>query len=176
VKVSSFCLLGALVPTVGCCADGGGSCSCRLQRGSCRFVFNVVHATRWWARVADSCGCSHASGFLDESGESFRRSETPLSSGWHRQGWCGFWGAPASFVLFPYFCEREGLCDGIPDGGVGGGWWVTGSSVLRLVAPDLCSTPALHKVAANGRSSSKCAWALLLGVDSCGFNNELCLL
>jgi hypothetical protein len=23
--------------------------------------------------------------------------------------------------LFPYFYEREGLCDGIPDGGVGGG-------------------------------------------------------
>jgi hypothetical protein len=39
---------------------------------------------------------------------------------------------------------------------------VTGSSVLRLAALDLCSTPTLHKVAANGRSSSK----LRLGVAS----------
>jgi hypothetical protein len=48
-----------------------------------------------------------------------------------------------------------GLCDGIPDSGVGGGWSVTGSSVLRLAASDLCSTPALRKMADNGRSSSK---------------------
>jgi hypothetical protein len=57
--------------------------------------------------------------------------------------------------LFPYFCEREGLCDGIPDGGVDGGWWVSGSSVLRPAAVDLCSTLALHKMAADGHSSSK---------------------
>jgi hypothetical protein len=67
----------------------------------------------------------------------------------------GSGGAPASFVLFPYFCERGGLCDGIPDSGVGGGWSVTGSSVLRLAASDLCSTPAFRKMADNGRSSSK---------------------
>jgi hypothetical protein len=46
-------------------------------------------------------------------------------------------GAPESFVLFPYFCEREGLCDGIPSSGVGGGWWVAGSTVLRPAAPNL---------------------------------------
>jgi hypothetical protein len=37
-------------------------------------------------------------------------------------------------VLFPYFCEREGLYDCIPDGG---GWWVAVSSVLRPTTPDL---------------------------------------
>jgi hypothetical protein len=69
-------------------------------------------------------------------------------------------GAPESFVRFPYFCEREGFCDGIPDGGVGDGWWVVGSSALRPAAPDLCSTLALRKMAADRRSSSK----LRLGV------------
>jgi hypothetical protein len=53
--------------------------------------------------------------------------------GTQRQGW-PVEGAPELFVLFPYFCEREGLCDGIPDGG---GWWVAGSSVLRPAALDL---------------------------------------
>jgi hypothetical protein len=69
-------------------------------------------------------------------------------------------GALESFIRFPYFCKREGFCDGIPDGGVGDGWWVAGSSALRPVAPDLCSTLALRKMAADGRSSSK----LRLGV------------
>jgi hypothetical protein len=46
-------------------------------------------------------------------------------------------GALESFILFPYFCEREGLCDGIPDGGVGGGWWVAGFSILQPAALDL---------------------------------------
>jgi hypothetical protein len=59
------------------------------------------------------------------------------------------------FVRFPYFCEREGFYDGIPDGGVGDGWWVAGSSALRPVVPDLCSTLALRKMAADGHSSSK---------------------
>jgi hypothetical protein len=62
-------------------------------------------------------------------------------------------GAPESFVRFPYFCEREGFCDGIPDSGVSDGWWVAGSSALRTAVPDLCSTLALRMMAADGRSS-----------------------
>jgi hypothetical protein len=61
---------------------------------------------------------------------------------------------------FPYFCEREGFYDGIPDGGVGNGWWVARSSALRPAAPDLYSTLTLHKMVADGCSSSK----LRLGV------------
>jgi hypothetical protein len=32
-----------------------------------------------------------------------------------------FYGGGGMRFLFPYFYEREGLCDGIPDGGVSGG-------------------------------------------------------
>jgi hypothetical protein len=69
-------------------------------------------------------------------------------------------GVSESFVRFPYFCEKEGFCDGIPDGGVDDGWWVAGSSALQPMAPDLCSTLTLRKMATDGRSSSK----LYLGV------------
>jgi hypothetical protein len=34
-------------------------------------MFNVVHVTRWWAWIVDSYGCSHTSGFLDESVRAF---------------------------------------------------------------------------------------------------------
>jgi hypothetical protein len=73
-----------------------------------------------------------------------------------------FYGGGGMRSLFPYFCEREGLCDGILDVGVDGGWWVPGSSVLRSVAADLCSTLALRKMTADGHSSSK----VRLGVAS----------
>jgi hypothetical protein len=69
-------------------------------------------------------------------------------------------GAPKSFVRFPYFCEREGFCDGIPDGGVSDGWWVAGSLALRPAVPDLCSTLALRMMAADGRSSKLCLGAV----------------
>jgi hypothetical protein len=69
-------------------------------------------------------------------------------------------GALESFIRFPYFCEREGLCNDISDGSVGDGWWVAGSSALWPAPPDLCSTLALRKMAADRCSSSK----LCLGV------------
>jgi hypothetical protein len=71
--------------------------------------------------------------------------------------------APESFVRFPYFCEREGLCDGIPNGGVDDGWWVVGSSALRTAVLDLCSTLALRKMAVDGRSSSKLRLSVVPG-------------
>jgi hypothetical protein len=42
-----------------------------------------------------------------------------------------FYGGGGMRFLFPYFCEREGFFDGIPDGSsVGGGRWLFWSSVL----------------------------------------------
>jgi hypothetical protein len=67
-----------------------------------------------------------------------------------------FYGGGGMRFLFPYFCEREGFFDGIPDGSsVGGGRWLFWSSVLWPVAADLCSTLVLRKVTTDGRSSSK---------------------
>jgi hypothetical protein len=58
--------------------------------------------------------------------------------------------------LFSYFCEREGFFDDIPNGSsVGDGRWLFRSSVLWPPPVDLCSTPVLHKVVADGHSSSK---------------------
>jgi hypothetical protein len=72
-KVTTFCLLGALVPAdVPTAAD---LVLAAFEEEVADLCVNVVHATRWWVHVADSCGYSHASGFLNESGESFHRSE-----------------------------------------------------------------------------------------------------
>jgi hypothetical protein len=88
-----------------------------------------------------------------------------------------FYGGGGMMSLLPYFWEREGLCDGISNGcGVGRGWQVSGSSVLWPTAVDLCSNPTLREMAADGCSSSKRAWVMLLGDNSCGFNNVLHLL
>jgi hypothetical protein len=142
VKVRSFCLLGALVPAV--------------MPTSVDLVLAAFKE-----EVVDSCSMLFMR--LDGGLGLLILTAAVIRPAWRCQGRCGFWGAPASFVLFPYFCERERLCDGIPDGG---GWWVTGSSVLQLAAPDLCSISALRNVAANGHSSSK----VCLGVaSSCRF-------
>jgi hypothetical protein len=65
-------------------------------------------------------------------------------------------GAPESFIHFPYFYEREGFCDGIPDGGVGDGWWVAGFVFHSGPSQDGSQWTFIVKVA-----SGCCSWATI---------------
>jgi hypothetical protein len=67
-----------------------------------------------------------------------------------------FPGGGGMRFLFHCFCERVGFFYGIPNYcGVGGGWWLFRPLVLWSAVVDLCSTPVLHKLAADGRSSTR---------------------
>jgi hypothetical protein len=92
-----------------------------------------------------------------------------FSSSTSAPAWCSLAVEVGGFFS-PVFCERAGFFDGIPDdGGVSGGSWWFRSSVVWLAASDLLSSLVLHKMVADGLSSSMVCFGD--GTGFCGFNN-----